>query len=276
MGAGTALFTHHVFVDLETTGLDPSRDRVIEVGALFVERGEVVARITQLCDPQMEICPEVVELTGIQQAQVQGQPTFEELLTRFGPRLEGWTLVAHNAEFERSFFAGLFERLRAPVLDSCELVHYLHPELASHSLDALVRWTQLGEAARHRALPDCEDTFAVLARVLDGVVAQRRTEDVRDLLECLSPRPAAETWFTEAPLVTLLRGLYRQCHEAGGQPVTEWAPSNLDYDQRASQAYLRAFQRRCQDATTAPGLSSWFKRRYPALALMAPAPPPHN
>ncbi|MDQ3264607.1 MAG: 3'-5' exonuclease [Myxococcota bacterium] len=271
MGA-TALFSHHVFVDLETTGLDPCRDRVIEVGAVFVERGEVVARVTQLCDPGMEIPAEVVDLTGIHPAQVRGQPSFEQFLSGFGPRLAGWTLVAHNAEFERSFFAGLFERLAAPVLDSCELVHYLHPELASHSLDSLVRWTGLGEAARHRALPDCEDTYAVLTRILDGVVAQRRTEDVGDLLQCLSTRPGEEL-FTEPPLVTLLRGLYRQCHAAGSQPVTEWPGSPLGYEERASRAYLRAFQRRCVDASGAPGLSSWFKRRYPALTLLAPPPP---
>lgn len=304
MGPGAALFGHHVFVDLETTGLDPQRDRVIELGALFVERGEVVARIQRLFCPEVPVPAEVTSLTGLDGAALLGCGRFEDFLPELGPLLRGWTLVAHNAEFERAFFGGLFERLDAPVLDSCELVHFLHPELPSHSLDALVRWTQLGEAASHRALKDCEDTFAVLCHVLDGVLAQGRGDDIGDLLSCLSGG-AVPFSSRAAPsggaLVALLRELHALCRRA--VPVTEhaWraghvlpssaaglfpvdtardgagAPENasLDYAARASRAYLRALERRaCGEPPQTPEVSSWFKRRFPAVTALLPPPDP--
>lgn len=292
MRSGAALFDHHVFVDLETTGLDPAHDRVIELGALFVERGEVVRKVERLFSPGVPVPAEVTAITGLDDAALEGRGTFEAFLPELGPLLRGWTLVAHNAEFERGFFGGLFERLEAPVLDSCELVHFLHPELPSHSLDALVRWTQLGDAAVHRALRDCEDTHAVLCHVLDGVLTQGRTEDVGDLLACLAG--GGLSFSTQAApsggaLVSLLRELHALCRNAPA-PVTEQAwraghvlpassprlfpaaerEQSTDYASRASRAYLRALERRGAET---PEVSSWFKRRYPAVASYLPEEP---
>lgn len=299
MGPGAALFGHHVFVDLETTGLDPQRDRVIELGALFVERGEVVRRISRLFCPEVPVPAEVTALTGLDGSALGGCGRFEDFLPELAPLLRGWTLVAHNAEFERAFFGGLFERLDAPVLDSCELVHFLHPELPSHSLDALVRWTQLGDAAAHRALRDCEDTFAVLCHVLDGVLAQGRGDDVGDLLACLAGGGlpfSSRASSSGGALVALLRDLHALCRRA--MPVTEHAwrsghvlPSSaarlfpaiptaeeesLDYAARASRAYLRALERRaCAEPAQPqpPEVSSWFKRRFPAVTALLPPDP---
>ncbi|MBS1152329.1 MAG: damage-inducible protein DinG, partial [Myxococcaceae bacterium] len=84
-----------------------------------------------------------------------------------------------------SFLGPLLEELGAPVLDTCELLHYLHPELASHSLESLIRWTRVGTLAAHRALQDCEDTFAALCVVLSQCVRSARHEDIGDLLATL-------------------------------------------------------------------------------------------
>lgn len=190
MGAGAALFERHVFVDLETTGLDPASDRVIELGALFVERGVPVQRLSRLFDPGIEVPAEVQLLTGLRGADLVGHGDFGAFLGDLADALRGWTLVAHNAEFERSFLQGLLERENVPLIDSCELAHYLYPELPSHSLDALIRYTGTGPGAKHRALQDCEDTFAVMAQLLDRTVAHARIdrgrfEDLEDLLACL-------------------------------------------------------------------------------------------
>ena len=66
-----------------------------------------------------------------------------------GRALTGWTVVAHNAPFEKGFLPELLGPIRAPVLDSCELLHYLYPELASHSLEAMLRWA----SDEHHAVP---------------------------------------------------------------------------------------------------------------------------
>ncbi len=215
MASAARLFTRHAFVDLETTGLDPSRDEVIEVGALFVENGEVVGRISRLCRPSAPLPLAIRRLTGIRDEELEGKPPFAELLPLLRDRLHGWTVVAHNAAFEQSFLSGLLADLRSPVLDSCELLHYLYPELESHSLESVVRWANLGHGCAHRALKDCEDTFGVLQYALERCIDEARTDDVADLLATLSPVRAGELPLNDAgapsPLLDLLERLHCAC-----------------------------------------------------------------
>ncbi len=209
MQDGRALFTHHVFVDLETTGLDPARDEVIEVGALFVEDGEPVRRISRLFRPSGPLPLAIRRLTGLTDEDLADQPPFEDFEDELAEALRGWTVVAHNAQFERSFLERLFDRIDARVIDSCELLHYLYPEWESHSLEQVVRWARVSERAAHRALQDCEDTFGALCVALGKVEADARAEDVADLLECLET--AADG---DEPTVALLRDLEARCRSA--------------------------------------------------------------
>ena len=153
------------FVDIETTGLDPSSEEIIEIGAVFVERGVVTGRRQWLVRPGKPIPALITALTGLTDEEVAAAPRLEDIEAELSQALGGWTLVAHNAQFERSF---LGERIaQNAMLDSCEVAQLLFPERASHSLDALVRWLNIGRAARHRALDDAEDTFLVLAALCD-------------------------------------------------------------------------------------------------------------
>jgi ATP-dependent DNA helicase DinG len=158
METAAGLFNHHVFLDLETTGLDPATDEVIEVGALFIDQGRPVRRISRLFRPSRPLEPIIHQLTGLTDESLTQAPSFASFIPDLTHALLGWTVVAHNASFEQGFLRDLLGQIEAPVLDSCELLHYLHPELTSHSLDAMVRWADLGGGARHRALADCEDT----------------------------------------------------------------------------------------------------------------------
>lgn len=276
-GLGTALFDRHVFVDLETTGLDPARDRVLELGALFVEDGRIVGRVERMFSSEVPVPAEITALTGLTTRSGVGRPAFTTSLPELSRLLRGWTVVAHNAEFERSFFGGLFERLAAPVLDSCELVHFLHPELPSHSLDALLKWTGLAARASHRALQDCEDTHAVLTHVLEGVIAQGRGQDVADLLGCLTVGgPSAG-----GALTALLQRVHQRCvgeaasavaliSEGASAPSRAHGEGAVTYGERASRAYLRALERRASSLEA----SAWFRRRFPAVEALLPAAAP--
>ncbi len=203
-----ALFPRHAFVDLETTGLDPAQDRVIELGVLFVERGEVVQRVSKLFDAGGPLPLAIQRLTGLSDAQLAGAPPFASELPALSDALRGYTVIAHNAGFELGFLGELLRGIDAPVLDSMELLHYLYPELPSHSLESTLRWAGVGEHAQHRALHDCEDTHAVLRHALARLVREGRGGDVTELLACLAPPGCAEP---EPPLVTLLRALEETC-----------------------------------------------------------------
>jgi ATP-dependent DNA helicase DinG len=223
MGVAAELFTRHVFLDLETTGLDPRVDEVIELGCLFFEGGREVDRFARLYSASKPLPLTIRRLTGLTEADLSGRPRFGADLAELRERLAGWTVVAHNAPFEKGFLPDLLGPLRAPVLDSCELMHYLHPELPSHSLESLLRWAGLALRQPHRALSDCESVHAVLVHAMDRCVREGRAEDMADLLATLDPRPGPDATggafdYEEWPLVDLLSRLRAAC-EAGPAPL---------------------------------------------------------
>jgi DNA polymerase III epsilon subunit-like protein len=263
------IFDRHVFVDLETTGLDPRVDEVIELGALFVHPGGRTREVSRLFRPKGPLAEVIRELTGITDEQLAGQPVFSEFIPELKELLKGWTVVAHNAAFEQSFLAKLVEGPFAQVLDSCELLHYLFPELDSHALDSLVRWANVGPQAAHRALKDCEDTYAVLCHAVERCIDEDRAEDLEDLLRCLdgSVEP-------NVPLINILRKIHLRCRPSPAHLSKDAGLGPLDlglpHAERAPHAYLRAYSRRPR--TEEPSrLSSWFQRRYPRLGDLAPA-----
>jgi ATP-dependent DNA helicase DinG len=214
MGTAAELFSHHAFVDLETTGLDPSCDRVIELGALFVQGGQAVNRISKLFGSPTPLPVSIRRLTGIEDAALAGQPAFHRFIPELRDALSGWTVVAHNASFERSFLPEILEEIDAPVLDSCELLHYLYPELESYSLESLVRWAGIGDFSAHRALRDCEDTYAMLCRALDRCIEAGRAEEVEEILDSLAPG-ASRARVEALPILTLLSQLVQRCRRVG-------------------------------------------------------------
>jgi ATP-dependent DNA helicase DinG len=229
MGGAAELFTRHVFLDLETTGLDPRADEVIELGALFFENGREVRRIARLYSASRPLPITIRRLTGIDDAMLAGQPRFGTDLAELREALAGWTVVAHNAPFEKGFLPELLGPIRAPVLDSCELLHYLHPELSSHSLEAMMRWAGLKPRTAHRVVTDCLATHAVLLHALEGYVREGRADDIADLLATLDPRSRAALRLAqveageaepdtesasaseERPLVAMLTRLWEAC-----------------------------------------------------------------
>jgi ATP-dependent DNA helicase DinG len=235
------LLQHHAFIDLETTGLDPSADQVIEVGVVLVERGQIVRRVGQLLRPGGPLPVIIKRLTGLDDALLSSQPSFGEYRAELKAVLDGWTLVAHNAAFERAFMDGLLEELGAPVLDSCELYHYLYPELPSHSLEAMVKWAGLGAGAQHRALEDAEDTFYALSFALQRCLDEARQDDVRELLEMLGPSSTAlgsgQLCFTDTPdpMRAMLEGLHAQLKKR---------PARLQLEEDSAFLPARAERRR--------------------------------
>jgi ATP-dependent DNA helicase DinG len=227
MGGAAELFTRHVFLDLETTGLDPRVDEVIELGALFFENGQEVRRIARLYSASRPLPITIRRLTGIDDGLIAGQPRFGSDLAELREALAGWTVVAHNAPFEKGFLPKLLGPIRAPVLDSCELLHYLHPELSSHSLESMLRWAGQKPRTAHRVVTDCLATHAVLVHALEGYIREGRADDIADLLTTLDPRQRsvlrlaqveageaeaeAEAASEERPLVAMLSRLWEAC-----------------------------------------------------------------
>lgn len=172
MSLPPGLPTRLAFIDVETTGAHPVRDRVTEIAILRVEHGEVVARWESLVNPGMSIPGMIQDLIGITNAMVADAPRFDALADTVAALLEGCVFVAHNARFDYGFIRNEFGRIGrdfdAPVLCTVKLSRALYPEHHRHGLDALIERHGLVCDARHRAMGDTEVLWQFARLVADN------------------------------------------------------------------------------------------------------------
>jgi len=161
-----------VFVDVETTGSSPARERVTEVGIVTVETDGEAQRVTEwssLVNPGVPIPPEIEWLTGISNEMVRDAPRFAELADALYDRLSDAVFVAHNARFDYGFLKAEFARAgydwRAATLCTVRLSRHLYPDRGPHSLDAIVERFGLDGEQRHRALGDARVLWRLLQRL---------------------------------------------------------------------------------------------------------------
>lgn len=112
-----------VFVafDLETTGLYPAKDRIVEIGAVKFDRRGPIGRYSVLVNPHMPMPAEASRVNGITDAMLAGKPTLDQVLPDFLRFIGGAVLVAHNSSFDLSFVnAALRERWEAAKAASME------------------------------------------------------------------------------------------------------------------------------------------------------------
>ena len=201
-------------VDLETTGGLAAHHRVIEVGIVLLEQGEIVEEWSTLVHPRMRIPSMIASFTGIDDSMVAAAPPFEDVAHDVRRRLEGRLFVAHNARFDYGFLRTEFRRLgvrfSAPVLCTVKLSRALYAEHRRHNLDTLMERFALSCGARHRALGDAQ----VLAPLLAAMERERGADVMQAaVIEALRetrlpphlPADLADD-MPEAPGVYLFRG----------------------------------------------------------------------
>jgi len=178
------------FVDLETTGVSPSVDRITEIGIVLVDADSTIQEWSSLVDPGIPIPSDIQSLTGITNEMVRNAPRFSQLLPTIAGLLEGRIFVAHNARFDYGFIKAEFrrchDRFSADVLCTVRLSRALFPQYDSHRLDALISRHQLQASDRHRALGDAR----VLVRFFDRLWQQEAIEHVDHTISQLLKQPA--------------------------------------------------------------------------------------
>ena len=156
--------------DLETTGMSPTEDRIVELAAVRIERDGEVTRYQSLINPGRPIPGRATAVHHISDGMVADAPRFSEVGRAFLEFAAESTLVAHNAYFDLGFLQESLARTGLPLwkgktLDSCRLLKRTHPGLASYSLQSLRGYFRLETAAgmcAHRAAADVEWTCQVL------------------------------------------------------------------------------------------------------------------
>jgi DNA polymerase-3 subunit epsilon/ATP-dependent DNA helicase DinG len=179
--------TARVFValDLETTGLDPKRDQIIEIGAVRFQGNRILDQFITFVNPGRAIPLRIQQLTGIRHSDVVKAPTLAaiapELLAFVGADVTA--VVAHNASFDMGFLRAAGIHFQRPVLDTFELATMLLPNADSYSLAELCHTLQIALGEAHRALDDTLATAELFMRLNDRLTAlPAATLDL--LLEC--------------------------------------------------------------------------------------------
>jgi DNA polymerase-3 subunit epsilon/ATP-dependent DNA helicase DinG len=159
-------------LDLETTGLDPARDRVIEIGAVAFTTDRVTSSLEQLVDPGRAVPDTVLRLTGIKQEELKGAVTPEHALGRLAEFLRGRQPVGHGARLDVEFLeaAGLWDESQQ-ILDTLDIARILLPTAGSHSLPLLSTEMGFTQPRPHRALDDADATRQLLLRLREEAVA---------------------------------------------------------------------------------------------------------
>lgn len=172
---------NYAALDVETTGLDAGKDRVIEIGIVQFSidpEGAIleIARWGSLINPGIPIPASATAIHGIEDFDVWMSPGFAEVASHVAKLVEGRVMVAHNAPFDAAFINAEFARLGLPspfgeIADSLGILRAGYPTLLSYSLGKAAFVLGIDRGTSHRALDDaatCMRIFVQSARKMTG------------------------------------------------------------------------------------------------------------
>lgn len=160
-----------VVFDLETTGIGPKSNQIIEIGAVKVENGKLGERFSTFVNPKRPIPYPVQKLTGIDDSMVAGARTIEEILPEFMAFCGDCVMVAHNAGFDMGF---IMEKageqgidVDFTVVDTVAVARALLPDLKRYKLDTVAKRLGVSLENHHRAVDDAGATAEIFIRMAE-------------------------------------------------------------------------------------------------------------
>ncbi len=160
----------YAILDIETTGGQFNEEGITEIAIYKFDGHQVIDQVISLVNPEKDIQPFVVKLTGINNAMLRLAPKFYEIAKRIIEITEDCVLVAHNAAFDYRVLRNEFNQLgydfKKDTLCTVELAQKLLPEMPSYSLGKLVRTLGIPLADRHRAYGDALATLKLFQLLL--------------------------------------------------------------------------------------------------------------
>jgi ATP-dependent DNA helicase DinG len=157
----------YVALDIETTGLDPEKDAIIEIGAVHFNEKRVEGEWSNLINPGKPIPPFITQLTGITDQMVLQSPSIREVLHELADFIGDAVIVGHNIGFDLSFFKRFRLFQNNEVIDTYELASVLLPTSDRYNLGALAQSLGVLLPATHRALDDAQATRGVYLRLYE-------------------------------------------------------------------------------------------------------------
>lgn len=181
----------YIAFDIETTGLNPVEDRIVELGAVLFENGIPVKKFSSLVNPNKFISFEATRVNNISNEMIQNAPReniiYPKLVEFLEDSLSGETVIcAHNARFDIGFLSNTLERLgysgNIKYIDTLSLSRNLIYGLENYKQSTVADYFDIINEEAHRAVTDAETCGKILYRFLDYEIEEKQTEKKRNII----------------------------------------------------------------------------------------------
>lgn len=180
----------YIAFDIETTGLNPVEDRIVELGAVLFENGIPVKKFSSLVNPNKFISFEATRVNNISNEMIQNAPReniiYPKLVEFLEDSLSGETVIcAHNARFDIGFLSNTLERLgysgNIKYIDTLSLSRNLIYVLENYKQSTVADYFDIINEEAHRAVTDAETCGKILYHFLDYEIKEKQTEKKRNI-----------------------------------------------------------------------------------------------
>ena len=181
---GQMLDDTYVVFDLETTGFSPIKDKIIEIGAVKVERGKITERFSTFVNPKVPIPFQITQLTSITDQMVMDAPDIETVLPKFLTFVGDAVLVAHNASFDVGFieqncrYQDIIPDFTS--VDTVAMARILLPTLSKFKLNVVANALHISLENHHRAVDDAGATAEIFVKFVE-MLRDRNVDSLRKL-----------------------------------------------------------------------------------------------
>ena len=158
------LLAEYIVIDIETTGLLPQYDEIIEICAIKIINGKEIDAFNTLIRPIQRISSQITSITGITNEMVASAPTIDQVMPLFSKFIESNVLLGHNVNFDINFLYDNMLRVEEEPLsnhfiDTMRISRRTFKDFSDHKLNTLINKLNIGKNTKHRALSDCCDTY---------------------------------------------------------------------------------------------------------------------
>ena len=234
-----------IVLDVETTGLDYKKERMIEFAAVRLENGVIKDSYETLINPQQHIRKSSMAVHGITEEMVADKPTEEEVMPKILEFIGDYPIVAHNAIFDYNFINEASKRLYdKPIenqrIDSQFLFKEVYPEFESHGLENLMNKFGVEFDTRHRAMADTvglAQAYPKLKKLYEKKYdwQMKQIDNIEYLFErYLRIQQAVQTMQSE---LQDLKSIFKLYFDEGGKPVESMTGETLVYQSKQSYSY---------------------------------------
>ena len=234
-----------IVLDTETTGLDYTKEKMVEFAAVRLENGKIKDEFQTLINPEQHIRKSSIAIHGITPEMVADAPTEKEVMPKIMEFIEDYPIVAHNAIFDYSFLNEASKRVLGKEItnariDTQHMFKEVFPDFESHGLDVLTDTFNINLTNRHRALGDTMG-LALAYPALKKLYFQKYDWEEKQLdnVEYLFERylRIQQTVTTLQSELQDLKSVFKLYFEQGGLPLTSQSGETLVYNSKQSFSY---------------------------------------